>query len=1366
MASSVTLQALGLNTSQNQLIAPEGSLVVASNVIIRRSGVIESRRGIKLYGNTMGTNATRASQIIGYKNRLIRHFTTSLQYDDGSGTFSSFSGSYSPASSSLRIKSIESNGNLYFTSSDGIKKISASSASDLSSITPTQAGGIKAVDLTGYLNTNTTNTAWFVPDSVVAYRVLWGIKDLNSNLILGTPSERFVIYNPEQEVIVRDFLKILNAIDDVGYAGSSLITDTNYTSTLKVTLNDTATTINSNVIALASKLDNDITLANVGGTGGSFDMTAATYTIASNIVTITFATDPSAYFAAGDQIRINGIDSTIDNDDNNTTSNPAYYTLSSVNSGPKTIVFPYTHANAGPTAIASGTINSYKFRALTAPTVSANPATHQELSDIYNYLNSIITLLQGEPTTVISSSSQTNFITPLELSIGYTVNLNITIPAEITTSYFYQIYRTSVLTATGGDIITDLIPNDEMKLMYEATPTAAEISAGNIIIEDITSDAFAGANLYTNPSSGEGIAQANDIPPFALDINRFKEYTFFANTRTRYRLQLQLLSVADMIAQYTLGNTPTVTITNGTTTNTYTFVTGVQEVTNITCVADVANSLNGKYFSINSANDQEQFYVWFDTNGSGVDPAIANKTGIKVYLSTGDVANTVALKITNTLNSYVDQFSVTNSTNTITITNINYGSSTDATMNTSGFTLGSITQGRGEGSTQVLLSDLTSPAQAVDETIRSFVRVLNKNDSESVYAYNISSQEDLPGKIYLESRSLSTTPFYVMADSVSTGSEFNPDISPTLIISTIGTGATPTITTSTSHGLSTGAYVIISGSNSTPSIDGKYQITSTGASTFTIIKTVTVGGTYGGVAAVADVNIAENEEQPNRIYYSKYHQPEAVPLLNYFDVGAKDKIIYRIYPLRDSLFVFKEDGIFRVSGEIAPFTVSLFDGTSKLSAPDSLGDTNNQIIGWVNGGISSITESGVSSISRSIDIDLIKVTALTNFTTATFGIGYNNDSSYIVFIPSTSSDTRATMAYRYSTITNSWTTFTHGATCGIVNFTDDKMYLGAEDTNSLEVERKTFSRFDYADREYTKIIDASTYIGSVISFSNISDFEIGDVISQSQYVTTYKYNMLLKKLDNDTSLSGTDYYSSLQASNGNHMSTKLDSLIAKIRDDAGRQSIIGHTADATYTALIPTPSTFVGQKNTWNSLMTIMNSDLGISYSDFASITTTTDFETIITAVDKNQKKITIKDSEQFIQGDITLYKAIASDITWTAQSMGDPLSLKQIWQGTLMLEARAFTDATLSFATDLLPKFESVSFTGDSNGAFGVSNTFGNNFFGGTSNSAPLRTTIPLNKQRCRYMVVKYSHTTAFEQYAVLGITLTGNLTSVKGYR
>ena len=90
---------------------------------------------------------------------------------------------------------------------------------------------------------------------------------------------------------------------------------------------------------------------------------------------------------------------------------------------------------------------------------------------------------------------------------------------------------------------------------------------------------------------------------------------------------------------------------------------------------------------------------------------------------------------------------------------------------------------------------------------------------------------------------------------------------------------------------------------------------------------------------------------------------------------------------------------------------------------------------------------------------------------------------------------------------------------------------------------------------------------------------------------------------------------------------------------------------------------------------------------------------------------------------------------------------------------------STLSFSSDLLPAFNDIAFTGDGGGLFG-NDTFGGGFFGGESNSVPFRTYIPRNCQRCRYLLVKFKHQTAREQYSMYGITLVGRPFSTRAYR
>jgi len=122
---------------------------------------------------------------------------------------------------------------------------------------------------------------------------------------------------------------------------------------------------------------------------------------------------------------------------------------------------------------------------------------------------------------------------------------------------------------------------------------------------------------------------------------------------------------------------------------------------------------------------------------------------------------------------------------------------------------------------------------------------------------------------------------------------------------------------------------------------------------------------------LSNANVSQNEVKKHRIYYSKYQQPEAVPILNYLDIGAADKEILRIFPLKNSLLVFKEDGLYRISGEGIPFVVDLFDSSCLLIAPDSVAVSNNFVYCWTKQGISMVSETGVVTVSRQIDLDIL-----------------------------------------------------------------------------------------------------------------------------------------------------------------------------------------------------------------------------------------------------------------------------------------------------------------------------------------------------------------------------------------------------------
>ena len=1429
MSSLVTLKATGLQTQPNQLGLPEGSLSVASNVVINRDNVVEKRRGFKLYGNSFGSSTDILKQLMEYRDRLIRHYSNKLQYDNGSGTFTDFPGTFSEPETGIRIKSVASNNNFYFTTSEGIKKL-ASSSSNLDNSVLSNAGGVKAIDITSALKYTYGSSTGFLPeDSTVAYRAVWGIKDVNGNLILGTPSPRSEIYNPITNLMTQDFLRLLQGLDNAAQVpGGQTLTDTNYVSTLGISVNASATELRSGLLSLAAKIDTDVypalpVLSSPNPTYSAGPPQTVTYTFTS-----------AHGLSIGDNIKVTGVIPDAYN---------GLYTVQSVPSSTKITVT--VDANPG-TYGSGGVITKIKYQFIAQPDALDTFPTAAELLSCQTYMDNIIQTLQSSPTSEISASNVSTYIDPLSITDTASVNLTVYIPQDVISAgvneYFLQLYRSSISQATGTTVLSDLVPNDEMKLVYEAFPTSAELAAGVMKFEDVTSDIFAGAYLYTNEATGEGALAANDAPPYAKDMARFKNVVFFANTKTKQTKLMSLLGVQNMLADYNSGTTPKLTLTNGTETVTYSFVAGLSQIVDFTCIADSSDSLNGTYFDFYSANDETHYRFYYKTSG-GADtpPSVTTETLVKIDILTGASASSVAAKTRDAINTNTSDFTAQDNTlPTIRIINNASGYTTYPTIGTTGFSSVIVQAGRGSSNAtspkEILLSSSISPATAVDETARSIVNIINKDSASPVYAYYLSAANGVPGKIQFEAKNVDSDTLYLLSNNSVTGSSFNPDISPTSNITSITAGATTLITTSAPHGLANADTVVISSSTSPTNIDGKYSVTIQSSTTFTIPvdTSLMTPGSYTAVySKTSATESSENSTKPNRVYYSKLNQPEAVPIVNYFDVGDSDKSISRIIALRDSLFIFKEEGLYRVSGEIAPFTLSLFDSSCKLIAPDSLGIVANLIFGWTKKGIETISESGVSLVGRNIDTDLIVKTGsnYTNFKTATFGLGYESDKSYMFWTLANPTDTVASICYRYGTVTGAWTTFDKSNNCGIVKLQEDKLFLGAGDINYTEEERKTFSRLDYSDRELDFNIASENFSGSTIKFVNVSSFSVGDVLVQEQTLTPYTYNMLLKKLDLDPGTGYNQFYSTLESFPGNNMRTKLvaltdqlDSLglfytdytaqISQKSGAIGAQSIGGSLVQVTATnhglktgryinisGNTSTPSingnwtvtvldantfeinttvttavvdgnfitlddSFSDIQGCYNLTISKLNADQTVAFSNYLPITTTTTIEAIVTAINKVTKIVTLNISLPYVTGTCVLHKAYNSSVVYSPVTMGDPLGYKHVREATLMFESKAFTNAILSFGSDLLPAYNPIPFNGDGNGIYGH-NKYGEGFFGGASHGAPFRTLIPRNNQRCRYLNIKLDHNVARENIVLYGITVTGEISySSRAYR
>lgn len=509
-----------------------------------------------------------------------------------------------------------------------------------------------------------------------------------------------------------------------------------------------------------------------------------------------------------------------------------------------------------------------------------------------------------------------------------------------------------------------------------------------------------------------------------------------------------------------------------------------------------------------------------------------------------------------------------------------------------------------------------------------------------------------------------------------------------------------------------------------------------------------------------DLSVAKSgitETIGNRIYYSKYQEHEAVPLLNYIDIGSKDQEIERIISLRESLFILKGDGVFRLAGDPGSnpvWDVGAFDSTSLIKAPDTAVTLENQCYYFSNQGIMRLNESSLEPISNPIKDKLVPfITTNPNLNSLAFAVGYESDNALLVFTCLNKIDTKATVCYRYHTKTQAWTEWKITKTCGIVNQHLDKVFLGGYSisnsaANYIEVERKNFNRFDQADYEIPITVSTDGLNGNVIKPSGFNNIQEGDVILQEQGVTIYQFNSLLKHLDLDNGLGYYNFYNDFQLSAGKSLRDTMDLFVPQL-----------DTVDPSggYAALWTSPTSFTAIQTQFNAIVNALNS---VSTATFLKNYKTSDgittFEAIVLSINLLYQEATLSLDPSFMIGPLILYKAIRTEIEYAPQHAGDPSGFKQFHSGVFMFNRRSFYTATTAYNSDISDNYEEIKFIPNVAGTFGGTVYGEQIIFGGAGDQAQIRTYIPLKKQRCRFLGCKFQHNVALESYQLYGLAIS----------
>lgn len=180
----------GLYAQANSFNLPQGAMEIAENIVINDDNVISKMRGFyRYYTPSVGT----LNNLFLYQGKLIGVFNSKAAYftDTGSapnltGTENAISGATNLLTSPRKARGLEQNGNLYWTSDNGMMKLDAYNG------TLFGAGAPPGLDIRGnFVSSNGPIEA----ETQLAVRVVFGRVDANNNTILGAPSDILTLTN-------------------------------------------------------------------------------------------------------------------------------------------------------------------------------------------------------------------------------------------------------------------------------------------------------------------------------------------------------------------------------------------------------------------------------------------------------------------------------------------------------------------------------------------------------------------------------------------------------------------------------------------------------------------------------------------------------------------------------------------------------------------------------------------------------------------------------------------------------------------------------------------------------------------------------------------------------------------------------------------------------------------------------------------------------------------------------------------------------------------------------------------------------------------------------------------------------------------
>jgi hypothetical protein len=481
----------GLQLQSNSFKVQEGSLEVAENITVVQDNIYKLRRGFKEFVDPSPAMVTAQTE---YQDKIVavaedrvvifNQVETGTDIGDYSSTTTMTNDTgvtVSTGTDGQKPRFVESNGNLYFTSDDGVMKLESVTGTVLKS------GIDRALDLNIFRLFKPTGgpETYFPTNSQIGYRIVWLRKDANQNTIIGSPSE---------------FAVLANSGTSSAYAVGG------YSSSAKTF---TSADVNTGT--------EEITIASHGMATGQAIKFTTVGTLATPLVVGT------TYYVINVSTNIIKVAATLADATAGTAIN-----ITAAGAGTSTVLLFGPSYTVTLTAGSGHGFSSLEFISVSSATGNIPDGTYQITSTTSTTVTFDLT---------ISPAPLDGTLTWGTFKYG---KIQSTLPDQIqTTSYIYQIYRAE------ASALSTISPDEStLQLVDELNVTSDDLSVGFITYYDTTPDLLKAQYLYTNPNTGEprGEAEANEKPPQCKDMALFKNHVFYANCQQPYNLPISLLA--------------------------------------------------------------------------------------------------------------------------------------------------------------------------------------------------------------------------------------------------------------------------------------------------------------------------------------------------------------------------------------------------------------------------------------------------------------------------------------------------------------------------------------------------------------------------------------------------------------------------------------------------------------------------------------------------------------------------------------------------------------------------------------------------------------------------------------------------------